>query len=128
MKIYYAHPMSWYDTSAEKEDIVKLNRLGYEVLNPNQKKYSDMVNQMRRSNSDADIMSIFTKLVKSCDAIAYRPFKDDTIGAGVAREVLDALVMEKKIINLSTMKQELFHMNQILSIDDTRSKIKKGIM
>ena len=37
MKVYYAHPINYYNTAVEKKDIETLEKLGFEVFNPNQK-------------------------------------------------------------------------------------------
>lgn len=79
MKVYYAHSVSLYGTQQEKRDIDTLTKLGFEVLNPNDKFHTD--------NYAIHGMNYFGELTKSCDLVAFRSLSDGSIGAGVAAEI-----------------------------------------
>lgn len=144
MKIYYAHPMSWYGTDREKDDlavIAKSTPVGTEIINPNT---PDIVDQVKFSKdaglSGNDIMVIFLNLVAACDAIAYRTFDDDRMGAGVAAELLHAAVQGKQIFRILDLTRDkgpmLFEQSglraafgpHVLTITETRDRIRRGIM
>jgi hypothetical protein len=80
LKIYYARPMSYYDTQFDNDTIKMLQKLGFEVVNPN--------NPWLSANAKVSGMTEFIKLVKTCDALAFYSFPDHKIGAGVANEDL----------------------------------------
>ena len=95
MKIYYAHPMSWYNTDAEKLDVEKLSQYG-EVINPNSKAFEYMV-KLAEANREP-VMEIFASYIhNTADVVAYRPFYDGKLGAGVAREVFEAIIWNKPV-------------------------------
>lgn len=131
MKVYYAHPMSWYDTFAETEDVVALEEAGHEVLNPNDQFYSDQVTKLRKQGKGHMVMEPFMLAVKSCDAVAYRPFKDGRVGAGVAKEVLEGLALGLPIICLPFTQPDeggishLFELEDVLTIEETRARIRE---
>ena len=70
MKIYFAHPVSDYNTSKETNDIeiIKSNFPNFEILNPNSSENEVAYKQLG--------MSHFESLVKTCDAIVCVPFSD----------------------------------------------------
>lgn len=41
LRCYYAHTMTSYGSTIEQQDVELLESLGFEVINPNQKKYQD---------------------------------------------------------------------------------------
>jgi hypothetical protein len=95
LKIYYAHPMSWYNTPAERADVAMLEAHG-EVVNPNSKPFEYMVGVSRAERRP--VMEIFADYIKNnADVVAFRPFYDGKLGAGVAREVFEALIWRKPI-------------------------------
>ena len=134
MKVYYAHPMSWYDTFAETEDVVALEEAGHEVLNPNQQRYSDEVQRLRSKGLGHMVMEPFMRAVKECEAVAYRPFKDGRVGAGVAKEVLEAVALGYPVICLPFTQPDeggishLFELEDVLTIEETRERIRAGAL
>jgi len=95
MLVYYAHTQGIYNTKVETRDIELLKRLGFEVANPNSKKYQDIVEDIRadpRITATGDaVMNYFYEVVRGCDALAFRALPDGRIPAGVAGEVQAAL-------------------------------------
>ena len=150
MKVYYAHPMSWYGTEREAADVAAILRdtpNGTEVVNPalvdlNVVSVYREGEPDRRKLSGAEAMQVFIGMVEQADAIAYRSFDDDRIGAGVAQEVLVAALHGKqifRIMDLSTRGQMgpvLFEQvglraafgPKVLTIIETRDRIKRGVM
>lgn len=141
MKIYYAHPMSWYGTEDEAADLAAIAAAmapGTEIVNPNTPEFSKKAIEARDSG---DVMYPFRKAVEDCDAIAYRTFNDDSLGAGVAQELLVAAVHGKQIFRIWTNSRQgkgpmLFEEHglrasfgpRLLTIVETRDRIKRGVM
>lgn len=140
--VYYAHPMSWYGTDHEKADL-QLLRLNYDkVINPS----SDVIKHKLRDWTDRrlPVMDFFANLIHfDADEVAYRPFSDGMIGAGVAREMFEAHIWGKPLVRIyggclgavcsaskllaqDGAKPDLLHYT--LSVDETRSRIKRGIL
>lgn len=94
-KIYYAHPMSWYDTKQEEEDISELVKHGT-VVNPNSQMFKQAVEMARLRGQP--VMDIFADFIKSsADVVCFRRFNDGYIGSGVAREILEACIWNKEL-------------------------------
>ena len=111
MKIYYARPISLYNTKQEERDLLDLSAMGFEVVNPNKEEL-----QVRYASEG---MGVFTSAVKDCDALAFRSFQDGKISAGVKKEIDAALEFGKPVIELPTITS-----NRVLSVDDTREYLK----
>lgn len=77
--IYYAHPLSLYNTLQEARDVVLLRSLGFHVINPNAPEHQEGYKKKG--------MSYFFNLANSCDALAFRAFPDGKIGAGIVGEM-----------------------------------------
>lgn len=79
--IYFAHPVSLYDTpfEAKLEQLIKKAFPEYEIENPNTK--------LHARGYEKEGMKYFTTLCKDLQAICFTTFADGTIGAGVAREI-----------------------------------------
>lgn len=143
MKVYYAHPMSWYGTEREEDDIDCIQRetpLASTVVNPNSEDFQTQVETLKQEGQESHIMGIFTAAVVECDALAYRTFDDDKISAGVAQEILTAALHGKQIFRLMDLnknnKPKLFEQRgiraafgpNVLTIAETRDRIKRGVM
>lgn len=137
-KVYYAHPMSWYGTKAETEDLEVLSAQFDEVLNPNQPSFDRQVKELYRQGQGHRVMEPFMKAVRSCDALAFRPFYGGKIGAGVAREALEALLWDKPVYRFGrgmmgisvlypVMIGDFDLASNVLSIEETRARIRKGL-
>lgn len=111
MKIYYARPISLYNTKQEERDLLLLTQLGLDILNPNKE---DLQKRYQQEGMD-----VFTMAVKDCDALAFRSFQDGKISAGVKKEIDVALELGKVVIELPTITS-----NRVLSVDDTREYLK----
>lgn len=95
MKVYYAHPISLYNTPTEARDIETLLSLGLGVFNPNSKELDERYK--------VEGMAMFEALVKSCDGLAFRAFPEGQISAGVGKEIQWAQEAGLPIIELPVM-------------------------
>lgn len=113
MKVYYAHPISSYNTEQEADDIRFLKSMGLTVVNP--AKLSKFVKPMQYK------MKYFCGLVQKCDCLAFRSFSDTRIGSGVLLEIkamkeIWGFVFELKPSIMSDRK---------LSIPQTKTRIER---
>jgi hypothetical protein len=138
MKIYYAHPMSWYGTDREKDDVTLLlanTPLHTEVVNPNAPEHRAAVETLKAQGNEARIMGYFLDRLAVCDAIAYRTFDDGRISAGVAQELLTAALHGKQIFRFRD-PGKLYEEHglqaafgpRVLTITQTRDLLRRGIM
>lgn len=122
--IYYAHPVTWYDTPAEADDVARLERiLGAPVLNPN--------GQDHQAGYDVRGMDYFFEdVLPQCSACVVRSFRDGMIGAGVWSEA--AWFARRGMAVLETYAHGLmpfsFDERRRLSLDAGRVRVKAGVM
>lgn len=138
--IYYAHPMSWYGTEAEAADLRKLADYGT-VVNPNSSDFKRDVDIAKKYNRP--VMQIFADFIRiDADVVVYRRFRDWKLGAGVAREILEARIWGKEVWEisggynkapLSILKEQTAvsvsgHnvMADVLTVEETRARIERG--
>lgn len=77
--VYYAHPISLYNTPQEARDIATLEMMGFTVLNPNGAEHD--------AGYKAHGMDYFQDIVSRCNVLAFRAFADGSIPAGVVKEI-----------------------------------------
>lgn len=88
IKIYYAHPMTTYNSRIEREDILLLTSLGFDVLNPNDPIHEKGCNQYALEHGKSRVMEYFTNLIEDeCNAVAFRALHDGRMLSGVSAEV-----------------------------------------
>lgn len=98
--IYYAHPMSWYNTRDELLDVAALGELGL-VTNPNSVQFQRQVEWAERHKNP--VMDIFANYIQNiADGVAFRRLNDGRITAGVAREVFEAVIWGKKVFEITS--------------------------
>ena len=114
LKCYYAHFVGQYNTRIEKLDIETLQRLGFDVINPNNEKYSNEYEEYKKNNPLSP-MEYFNKIINKCDIFAYRCLYDKTITAGVHKELKHAKKYNKIIIELPN------NYYSVLSVTETRA-------
>lgn len=100
MVIYYAHTMISYNSTVEAADIELLQRLGFEVLNPNTKQHQQGVEDYIDMFGKENEMNYFLHLIEGCDALAFRSLPNGTILSGVAKEIEKAQELFIPIIEL----------------------------
>ena len=111
-KIYYAHSVSLYNTRQELRDIEILERLGFEVFNPNQPACD--------AGYQAEGMKYFDRVLDECDALAFRANPGGSINAGVVKEINYMITQGAPVIELPTLVGR-----QNLSVEDTRTYLKE---
>ena len=120
MKIYFAHPVSDYNTSKEQEDlaVIQAKFPDAEILNPNGADHEQAYKEQG--------MVYFENLARTCDAIVCVPFKDGEWGMGVWREA--EAMAKKQGLTYVLFKGEItpvdFKDIRPLSINETRRRIK----
>jgi hypothetical protein len=133
--------MSWYGTEREREDVGAIDRqtsLQTEIINPADEEFTAKAATAKANGWN--VMAIFLEQVEQADAIAYRTFDDDYIGAGVAQEILTAALHGKQIFRLMDLTHGkgpvLFEQRgiraafgpRVLTIVETKDRIKRGVM
>jgi hypothetical protein len=121
MRLYFAHPITIYDTEKERRCIALIKENGHSVENPNQR-HHHLAYKLRG-------MKHFDEVVESCDGVAFLRFSDGMISAGVAREIQTALRMGLpvfEIVNDELVVRQSLVAGSVLSIDKTRLRIKAG--
>jgi hypothetical protein len=111
MKVYYARPISLYDTKQDERDLVLLTKLFSEIVNPNTPEFQ------RRYEIEG--MDVFVNAVKDCDVLAFRCFPGGKIPAGVMKEIIAANETDKIVIELPSITGE-----RLLSVNDSREYLK----
>jgi hypothetical protein len=114
MIIYYAHCKSIYGTPQEKRDIELLERLGFEVINPNLPEHDKACEKCN------DKMFYFTGLVKLADALAFRALPSGEIPSGVGKEIDAARSKDIPIIELPN-----FSLRNVMSVFRTKMYLKE---
>ena len=148
--VYFAHPISHYNTEFEWECIETIYNMlmpiGADptdglisVMNPNQKWLSDLY-QNRRSKdglADTDAFEIFREVARSCDMIVGVSFFDGALGTGVAEEMREGLRNDKEVylLLIHDSKKLFFPVSdiampgyKILSRKQTRLRKTNGVM
>lgn len=110
-RVYYAHPISMYGTALESMDICMLELLGFEVVNPNMSELD--------SAYQLEGMAAFTRVIQTCDVLAFRSFRDGKISAGVGVEIQ---VAYDNYIQVFEIPQA--YTPRVLSIEETRERLR----
>lgn len=122
MTIYYAHSLHLYNKPQEQRDVELLEKLGFEVINPNCLEYQEQMNIIKEKWADVPhilsekIMEYCVEIVKGCDALAFRAHPNGKIPGGVGKEVFAAVEANKLIIELPSLLTD-----RVLSVYDTRA-------
>lgn len=104
---YYAHPMLTYGSTIEIKDIALLEELGFEILNPNQKKHQIGCKEYAQKHGPDKVMDYFGELIKNeCDLVAFRALPDGRLLSGVAYEVNYANDLNLPVIELPNSLKE----------------------
>ena len=133
--IYFAHPMSHYNTTFEHACIRAIEShfftVEFEIMNPNRKWLSNLYLN-RLASGDKDSFEIFREIVRSCDATVGAKFWDGSLGAGVAEECHTAKQANKQVLLLDNKFNfsdfQSLDDYTVLSIPETRQRREEGIM
>lgn len=105
MKVYYAHCQAIYGKPIEQRDIALLESLGFEVVNPGLPEHGTACKAFAAENLGFTKMDYFIKLVRGCDALAFRALYDGSIPIGVVKEIECAKHDRKPVIELPSGMQ-----------------------
>lgn len=98
-----------YNSIIEKQDIELLEKLGFKVINPNQKKYQEGCEAYSKKFGKDKVMTYFENIIKEeCDMIAFRSLPNNQILSGVAAEVKFAKQIGYPIIELPCSLEERY--------------------
>lgn len=100
LKCYYAHTILSYGSTQEEMDIKLLERLGFEVINPNTPEIENELEQFIIDHGKRRTMDFFTDIVSDCDLLAFRALPNSEILSGVAVEIMYARDHDMPIIEL----------------------------
>lgn len=106
LKCYYAHTMLSYGSTIELKDVGTLEKLGFEVLNPNQEWVQKECKLYAEEHGKEHTMDYFKKLIDQCDVIAFRANPDGNILSGISYEVKYAVEKDKMVIELPSSLYE----------------------
>ena len=98
-RVYYAHNMLHYGSNIEHQDIETLQKMGFEVVNPN---HPDNEKAYKEHG-----FSIFTDMVDRCDILAFRSIMG-SISAGVGKEINFARAKNMPVIEMPTITTSRF--------------------
>lgn len=79
MKVYFAHPITDYETGRERRALDGMVAQGWQVENPNQPHHQE--------GYQREGMEYFQRLAAACDALVFMRFPNGAIGAGVGKEI-----------------------------------------
>jgi hypothetical protein len=95
MKCYLAHPVTDYGgTERQRKAIAVIENRGWEVENPDQKIHQDCYARHGFNH--------FLEVVQSCDLLAFVRFPGGSIGAGVAKEIAEALRIGLRVYDITS--------------------------
>ena len=98
-KAYYAHCKALYNTPQEQRDIETIEKMGFEVINPNTQKHKDKIKGLPGES----VMQYFGEVVCDCDALFFRALPDLSISAGVSYEIGIAKKYGRPVAELPTL-------------------------
>jgi len=118
MKCYLAHPVTDYGgTARQLGAVAAIEAKGWLVETPDLPIHQDAYRQHG--------MQHFLDVVEDCDALAFLPFADGYIGAGMAKEIEHALRRGLKVFEVNDGDLEPVDMMPacLLTVEQTRAKI-----
>ena len=123
-KIYYAHTMTTYYSQEEANAVELLESMGYEVVNPSDKKIVEGFKLFRKENPSRNSMDYFLDIVKTCDLLAFSAVGDGKLTSGVVKEVLYALGTKMPVIEIHTI--DSLSSKRFMSLEETRKYLERN--
>ena len=117
--IYFAHPKATYGTALEAASIHTLTAKGWDVVNP--------ADPQHQQACGKDIQK-WGSLANSCQALAFLPFEDGAVGAGIVHEASRVWEAGKPVWELDPSGLTAVPVSQwpgnrvLLSVEDTRAR------
>jgi len=100
LKCYYAHTMLSYGSTIEEQDIKTLEKLGFEVVNPNSLTIQVDMKEYALNHGISKVMDFFNTVIEQCDLLAFRSVPNGAILSGIASEINFAKSIDIPIIEL----------------------------
>lgn len=118
-KIYYAHCMAIYGTSQSRRDVSQLEKLGFEVVNPED--YQQEYDRWLLLDTTNNPMKFWVDLAMTCDAVAFRALPDGRIPAGIWKEVNAHIKANRTVIELPSR-----FIGRQMTVDETREYLRES--
>lgn len=116
-RCYFAHPVTDYGGSTRQvESIDRLVAAGWSVVNPD---HADHQAGYRDHG-----MQHFLDAVGTCDALAFLRFPNGDVGAGVGKEIEEALRLGLPVYDVADGMRPITARPAVLTVDDTRALIR----
>ena len=112
LRCYYAHCMSIYNTPQEQRDLEELNKLGFEVVNPNHPGSEEGYQQTG--------MDYFLDMITDCNVLVFRSLITQEIPAGITKEIAHAQYRGLPIFELPTRVDQ-----RKLDVEQTREYLRE---
>ena len=113
--IYYAHPITIYNTPQEERDIDTITKIF-----PSQTIYNPSKDTKSNEGYKQNGMEYFLKIVDKCNILIFRGIPNNYIPAGVMSEINRAKQNNVLILELPS------YFNRELSVEDTRVYLKES--
>lgn len=118
MRIYLAHPVSDYGSQRQADAIALVTARGWTVENPDQLHHARLYQERG--------MDHFIEVVEGCDGLVFLRFPDESIGAGVGKEIETALRRGLMVWDASSGQLESIGTMMpcpVLSVEETRQAL-----
>lgn len=124
-RLYLAHPVAIYGTPYKAKLVARLQAEGWDVVDPDTPEHA--------AAYKARGMQHFCEVVATCDALAFEGMPGGGIGAGVAKEVLEAWVLGKPVYRviaggalqrLERDRDATMLLCEVLTVEETRARLR----
>ena len=129
--LYFGHPVNVYGTSLEEGLLAEIGEAfaGWDILNPSGPEHEEGYQRYKREGKRG-MQYFFQEVLPNCEGGIFLPFLDGMFGKGVAGEAEWLLERNKPVWTISVARecsitrQLLFPENRILSVEETRERIR----
>lgn len=120
MSVYYAHPVSAYDTAQEASDVAVIESTIGTVVNPNSTHHNERYQQ-------AGMPYFFDEVLPACQSCVVRAFDDGKIGAGVYAEAEWFIARGLPVREITDHGIGFFCLedSRRLTVDETKTRVRK---
>jgi nucleoside 2-deoxyribosyltransferase len=98
--------MPTYGSTIERDDVQLLEKLGFEVLNPNNEDTQRRCQEYIEANGRENSMKFFEGEIDKCDCVAFRALPDGSILSGVGYEICYAINCDKPVFEMPRMLEQ----------------------
>jgi len=127
-KIYFGHPISFYNTTKESFLIKRIKEAfpEFEIENPNSKIHRENYEKWKIEKGNG-MRYFIEKVIPKMDAGVFLAFEDKNFGAGVAKEAEELTKLGKPTYEIN-FNGEIFALNldfgRFLTIEETRKRLR----